>query len=162
MPSEEPRQEPMLRIERDFAHSISKLWQAWIDPDRLLLWFGPEHAPARDIIADVRKGGDWRACLENDETGSRLYVSGRYEEIIPEKRLVFSFRWEGDTHEDGAGVDTLVTVEFIALAAGRSRLVLTQVGFVSQDSADGHARGWSSCLDRLEMSLGSHAPSIVV
>ena len=158
MPNDESAKGSMLRIEREFAYTCNMLWRAWTDPELLLLWFGPEHAPAREVVADFRPGGRWRACLDDHETGFPLYVSGRFEEIDPEVRLVFSFRWEGDTHEDGPGVDTLVTVDFVSLTADRTRIVLTQVGLVSEDSADGHARGWSSCLDGLEKSLGREGP----
>lgn len=144
---------PTLRITREFRYPHDRLWSAWTDPARLMRWFGPEHDPASDVAADVRPGGSWRACLTNRDTGRALHVSGVYEEVVPKTRLTFSFRWEGDNHEDGPGVDTLVTVEFIQLAIDRTMLVLTQTGLASVRSADGHTEGWTSCLDRLERAL---------
>lgn len=142
-----------LRIEKEFNCSRQRLWRAWTDPEQLVRWFGPDHAPASNVVADVRPGGAWRACLDAKENGGSLWVSGHFEEVVANTRLVFSFRWEGDEHEDGPGVDTWVTVEFIKLDPKRTRLVLIQTGLVSTQSAEGHTEGWSSCLERLARAI---------
>jgi uncharacterized protein YndB with AHSA1/START domain len=145
-----------LRIVRDFACTRERLWSAWVTPTALIEWFGPEHDPASEFSADLRVGGAWRACLRSRASGRRLWVSGHYKEIIPQERIVFSFRWEGTNHEDGPGVETLVTLTFLAQTAELTRLVLCHEGLVSKDSADGHTDGWQSCLLRLESYLSHH------
>ena len=148
-----------LRIVRDFACSRDRLWAAWIAPTALIEWFGPEHDPASEFTADVRAGGSWRACLRSAADGRRLWVSGLYREIIPQERIVFTFRWEGTGHEDGPGVETLVTLTFMSQTAELTRLVLCHEGLASNASAEGHTDGWLSCLRRLESYLLELSPS---
>src|SRR5579859_514755 len=95
-----------LTVVREYPHTRSTVWDACTKPEVLAQWFGPEHAPAISFVADVRRGGFWRACLQAGSGRAPMYVSGTYLAIDPPTRLVYSFRWEGDNHEDGAGVDT--------------------------------------------------------
>jgi uncharacterized protein YndB with AHSA1/START domain len=139
----------VLTISREYPHALDEVWRACTVPEALVQWFGPEHAPATSFIAQVISGGRWRACLRSGEPEAPLYVSGRYLVIDPPTHLVFSFRWEGDHHEDGMGVDTEVTMTFEALSARRTRVTLRQIGLVSKASRQGHERGWASCLLRL-------------
>ncbi|MBV8394213.1 MAG: SRPBCC domain-containing protein, partial [Alphaproteobacteria bacterium] len=99
---------PKVEIVRAFAQPRERVWRAWTRPEALLRWLGPVDWPAIEVTADVRVGGTWRACLRSTESGEILWQSGRYLEIVPTERLVFSFRWEGDSHEDGPGVETTV------------------------------------------------------
>jgi uncharacterized protein YndB with AHSA1/START domain len=138
-----------LTISREYPHALNVVWEACTMPEALAQWFGPEHAPATSFIAEVMSGGRWRACLRGGDPEAPLYVSGRYLVIDPPTRLVYSFRWEGDNHEDGMGVDTEVTMTFEALSALRTRVTLRQVGLVSEASRQGHQQGWESCLLRL-------------
>jgi uncharacterized protein YndB with AHSA1/START domain len=144
----------VLTISREYPHPLGVVWEACTKPEALARWFGPEHAPATSFVADVRPGGQWRACLHVGESRAPLYVSGRYLAIDPRARLVYSFRWEGANHEDGPGTDTEVTMTFEALSVRRTRITLRQVGLRSTPSQRGHEQGWESCLLRLESYLG--------
>lgn len=141
---------PKVEIVRTFAVPRERVWHAWTNPQALLRWLGPLDWPAIDVKADVRVGGAWRACLESTESGEHLWQSGRYLEITAPERLVFSFRWESETHEDGPGVETTVTVLLSETADGGTLMRFTHVGLASAQSATGHDRGWQSCFDRLE------------
>lgn len=143
-----------LTISREYTCALDVVWEACTNPKALARWFGPEHAPANSFVADVRPGGKWRACLRVGDAQAPLYVSGRYLAIDPQSRLVYSFRWEGDNHEDGPGVDTEVTMAFEALSVRRTRVTIRQVGLGSTQSRQGHQQGWEGCLLRLEKYLG--------
>jgi uncharacterized protein YndB with AHSA1/START domain len=135
-----------LSITRTFRAPPEKLWRAWTDPALMLRWFGPIHAPAFEYASDLRVGGKWSAAL--NESGKILRVSGEYLAIEPPEVLRFSFKWEGDNHEDGPGVDTIVDVRISASADG-ALMLLTQEGLVSTQSREGHEGGWTSALGRL-------------
>lgn len=140
---------PCLSLTRVFAASAERVWQAWSRPEEMVRWLGPVEYPASQMEADVRVGGAWRACLTARDGADILWQSGRYLDVDPPNLLRFTFRWEGTNHEDGPGVETVVTVRFERLDGGRTRLILTQEGLVSARSASGHTHGWSSTLDRL-------------
>jgi uncharacterized protein YndB with AHSA1/START domain len=102
---------------------------------------------------DFRVGGKWRACLKSASDDRVLWQGGVFHEIVPPERLVFSFKWENDDHEDGAPVDTVVTVLLTELPDGRTLMEFTQTGLKSEQSLSGHSYGWTSTFDRLEQWL---------
>ena len=143
-----------LILTRDFAASPSRVWAAWTDPRRMLLWLGPVDWPATEVLNDLRCGGSWRACLTS-ATGERLWQSGRYLTIDPPSSLTFTFRWEGDNHEDGPSTETIVTVLLEGREGGGTRMVFTQERFASAGSVAGHRSGWLSTFDRLADHLAA-------
>jgi uncharacterized protein YndB with AHSA1/START domain len=141
--------QPRLSLTRVFAAPVERVWQAWVRPDEILRWLGPVEWPASHVDAEVKVGGAWRACLMARDGTDALWQSGHYLDVDPPSLLRFTFRWEGTNHEDGPGVETVVTIRFERLDDARTRLTLTQEGLVSECSASGHTYGWTSTLDRL-------------
>jgi hypothetical protein len=66
-------------------------------------------------------------------------------------QAAFHLAWDAEDGNPG-GDATEVTLEFRPIAIG-TRLVLAHTGFTDRDSRDKHARGWSSCIDSLELYL---------
>lgn len=141
---------PFLDLDRIFDAPIELLWHAWTRPEMQVAWWGPVEWPAVRTEQDLRPGGHWRACLRAPDTGELLWQGGVYREVMPPTRLVFTFKWEGDNHEDGAPVDTLVTIDFAALPDGRTHMAFRQEGLKDADSLAGHRHGWTSTFDRLD------------
>jgi uncharacterized protein YndB with AHSA1/START domain len=77
-------------------------------------------------------------------------VTGVFREILPPRRLVFTWTWEApDPH---AGLETLVTVELLA-SGGDTEVVVTHEWFPTAATRDRHEAGWRATLDRLEEVL---------
>lgn len=138
---------PALRLTRIFPCSVERLWLAWSDWERTIEWWGPIDWPAAAMEADFREGGEWRAELRS-EAGESLHQSGRFLRIEAGRRLAFTFKWDGDNHEDGPGVETQVCVEFSETPEG-ARMDFTQTSMASEESVRNHAHGWNSTFDRL-------------
>lgn len=139
-----------LIITRDFHAPRERVWRAWIQPDAIIRWHGPEFYRAAEVNADVRVGGAWRACLKSDNVEDVvLWQSGRYLVVTPPDRLEFTFAWETPNHEDGPGVQTHVIVRLEELANGDTRMHFSQTGFLSEKSAISHSTGWNGTFDRL-------------
>jgi len=49
-----------LEIKRFIKASPDRVYAAWTDPVQLKKWFGPENVQTRNLIADVRVGGQFR------------------------------------------------------------------------------------------------------
>jgi uncharacterized protein YndB with AHSA1/START domain len=140
---------PTLRMQRVFNAPRALLWSAWTKPEMIVRWLGPVTWPAISHTSDFRVGGRWSATLEST-TGEGTYQQfGVYMEIVPEERLVFSFKW-ADGHEDGTPVDTLVTVVLSDDASGGTQLDFTHAELKSPLSAERHHYGWTSTFDRLD------------
>ncbi|MFC3714082.1 SRPBCC domain-containing protein [Sphingoaurantiacus capsulatus] len=151
----DPELRPSLRLQRRFDAPRELLWRAWSRPEIMVQWMGPVEWPAVSAVADFRVGGAWRICLRSPDTGEELWQGGVYREIDAPRRLVFTFKWEGDNHEDGAPVDTLVTVELTEAGDG-TLMDFTHAGLKNAESVAGHAHGWASTADRLEAWLAAN------
>ncbi len=140
--------EPRLELRRRFAAPREAVFRAWTEPAAMAEWWGPEGCTAPLCELDLRPGGSWRTCIRTSD-GKDLFVGGRYREISPPARLVFTLAWETD---GVAGHETVVTLEF--LDRGRAtELVLTQAPFETTEARDSHGDGWSSSFDCLERHL---------
>ena len=146
---------PTLRMQRHFDAPRTLVWRAWTNPEVMVLWLGPVEWPAVSASQDLRVGGAWRACLRSPDTGQDLWQGGVYREIVPEERLVFTFKWD-ESHEDGPPVDTLVTMVLTETADGRTHMDFTHEGLKSEQSLTGHKHGWNSTADRLEAWLAAN------
>jgi len=117
-----------VRVSRTFRASRHRVYRAWTDPELLMRWFIEP-----DSEMHVRK-------LD-------LRVGGRYLEVKPPEKLVYTWRWEEDPSLGGPG-DTVVTVEFRE-KGNQTELTVTQEGFTSPLAKKEHDAGWIGCLDRL-------------
>lgn len=137
-----------LRITRTLEAPRERVFAAWTDPAQLARWWGPKSFTLPSMEADIRPGGQWRACIRSPE-GQDHWMGGTYKEIDPPERLVFSFAWE-----EPDALDTLITVTLKADGA-RTRLTFHQTPFRTTESRDSHMGGWTSCLERLDDFLAS-------
>ena len=135
-----------LEITRFINAPRARVYRAWTDPAQLKEWWGPEGVRTRNFTADARVGGKYRWDLFNQE-GEEMSVRGEYRELVPGKKIVFTWQWEDDeAWEDRYSV---VTVE-LSDRDGGTEVRLTHVELPSAESRDRHNEGWNSVLDRLE------------
>lgn len=138
----------VLRLEREFGAPPGRVFAAWTDSKLMAKWWGPEGVSCPVCEVDLRVGGRWRTCMKG-EKGGENWVSGVYREIVPGKRLAFTWAWE----ENGVrGHEMLVEVDF-APAGANTRVTLTQSNFASHEARDNHQIGWTSSFVCLEQFL---------
>ena len=135
-----------LEIKRFINVPRDRVYAAWTDPAQLKEWFGPENVRTRNFTADARVGGKYRWDLINEE-GDDMTISGEYRELVPGKKIVFTWKWDDD--EAWKNTSSVVTVE-LSDRDGGTELRLTHEQLPSEESRDRHNEGWSSVLDRLE------------
>ena len=149
--SDSPEAGLTLRMERRFAASRQAVFDAWSNAKALRQWMGPKGVEVPEAEVDFRIGGNFRFPMLGDD-GSRNCAFGRYLEIRPAERLVFTWAWE---QEDGsAGVEMRITLEFLDDPKG-CLLRLSQERLPDGNARDKHQGGWSSCFDCLAKFLGS-------
>ena len=138
----------ILRIQRTFNGPVDHVFDAWVNPDILVQWWGPEgfSIPEHDI--DPREGGAWTTTMLSPE-GSRHVVSGIYKKIDRPNELVLTWSWKQD---DGSqGHETEITVKFASEGDG-TRMDFVQQVFAEAEHAANHRHGWDSsfnCLDKV-------------
>ena len=139
---------PSLTINRRIKATPEKIYQAWIDPAQLVHWFGPAETIVGSVRAqtDTRVGGRFRVSFRTQD-GEYHEVGGVYREVVPGQQLVFT--WALHTTPER---ESLVRVT-IRPDGDSSLLTLHHEQFFDQAARDGHERGWSGTLDKLERYL---------
>jgi uncharacterized protein YndB with AHSA1/START domain len=135
-----------LEIKRVIKAPRERVYAAWTDPAQLREWFGPENVQTRSLVAEARVGGKFRWDIVNSE-GEKMTMRGEYRELQPDKKIVFTWKWQDD--EDWANHVSIVTVE-LDDADGGTELRLTHEQLPNEASRDGHTQGWNSALNKLE------------
>ena len=131
-----------LVIKRSYSAPIDVVWDAWADPAKAKTWWGPRGFTAPVVELDERPGGKWRAKMVAPD-GTELWQHGVYREIIPKKRIVYTFIWDQEPEHE-----LLVTVAF-AGKGDTTEITFEQTGFKSEGEREGHKGGWGESFDRL-------------
>jgi len=138
----------ILVVERTLPASPETVFDAWVNPEVLVQWWGPEGMSIPQHALDVREGGAWETTMRNKD-GGEVTCSGVYRVIDRPHRLVFSWAWLQD---DGSrGPETDIEVTFTAVEGG-TKMVLDQRSFANVEARDNHGMGWNSsfnCLEKL-------------
>jgi uncharacterized protein YndB with AHSA1/START domain len=144
-PSAELAARPSLTLERRLHAPPAKVYAAWTDPEKIVHWFGPSRVVVGSVRAelDVRSGGNFRVSFRSDD-GEYHEVGGVYREVIPNAKLVFSWAWHSTPERE-----SLVTVSLRPDRDG-TLLTLHHAQLFDQAARDGHTRGWTGSLDKLE------------
>ena len=133
-----------LVVRRSFKAPVERVYAAWTDAEQMKRWFAPGSMTVPMAEADVRVGGRYRVQMSEGGDDCEFHTTGGvYREIIPNRRLVFTWQWEG------SDLETVVTLEFKPLSATETELTLIHEGFDSEDTRDKHAQGWDGCLAKL-------------
>jgi uncharacterized protein YndB with AHSA1/START domain len=77
-------------------------------------------------------------------------IDGAFVEVVAPERLVYTWTWVGG---EFAGVETLVTLEFIDRGKGTTELRLTHERLPGERARELHGKGWSGSFDSLEIVL---------
>lgn len=97
---------------------------------------------------DLQIGGRYCFAFPN-ERGADDLLCGEYLEIVPAKRLVFTWDWREGGSDTPASPTTIVTVEFLDCGSD-CEVIVTHEGFVDETQLEFHDLGWRRSLARLE------------
>jgi uncharacterized protein YndB with AHSA1/START domain/predicted pyridoxine 5'-phosphate oxidase superfamily flavin-nucleotide-binding protein len=140
-----------LVLVRRVSAPLGLVFTAWTDPKWLVRWLVPGAGTLREAVIDPRPGGAYR--LEAiDPDGAPYRLCGRYIEVVPERRIVASWAYEGAV-AGLLGPPTRVEVDFRPLGADACELTITHGALKSDEAAALHRTVWTICLDRLAWSL---------
>jgi uncharacterized protein YndB with AHSA1/START domain len=125
-----------LELERSYAESPQRVFEAWTRVDLLNRWFGCAEDKLWRVHAwEPRPGGKIHVSLDFD--GTPFEVEGEFLVVDPPRRL--TYRWNEDEEVD-------VTIE---PHGSGSRLRLVHTFPATKDIRPFITMGWSSALDAL-------------
>jgi len=141
-------EKPSLNLRRRYPVGPEKVWRAWTDPEALKLWWGPGGPEAVSVVQlDLRVGGRFRIVFGGPR-GDDHEVQGVYREVVPNRKLAFTWTWPRTTPER----ESLVTILFKPDGGG-TELDFLHAQHFDESVRDGHLRGWSEAFVKLERFL---------
>ena len=147
MANTKTRERPSLSIVRKLDAAPGKVWRAITEPEMLKQWMAPRDDYKIPVVeADLRVGGRYHIVM-NAPDGQVHDVSGVYREIVPNKKLVYTWAWKSTPERE-----SLVTLELRA-AGGGTQLTLKHEQFADAETRDRHEQGWTGSVGRLERVL---------
>ena len=142
--------------ERFIQASPDALFEAFIDPDKLMAWLPPSGMSGRALLFEPREGGRYRieliyetAAMQGGKgkTGERSDVSsGRFVALEPGRRIVQSVVFDSDDPEFAG--EMIVTWTFEPAGAGTNVTVKAD-NVPAGISAEDHQAGLDSSLENL-------------
>ncbi|MDH6593882.1 uncharacterized protein YndB with AHSA1/START domain [Variovorax sp. TBS-050B] len=142
-PAAPATERPSLTLRRHYPVAAEKVWRAWTEPQALKAWFGPEEIVEVPIAeVDLRVGGRFRVRMHAAD-GETHEVGGTYLEIVPNRKLVFSWAWRSTPERESR-----VTVRVEPDGSG-CELVLLHEQFFDEAAREGHRHGWTGAIDKL-------------
>jgi uncharacterized protein YndB with AHSA1/START domain len=108
-----------LAVTRSFNAPARIVFEAWTTPELFKRWWAPKSAGMTILSCemDVRVGGGYRLQFGHPAFGQPMTFFGKYIEVIPHARLVWT------NEESGDGAVTTVTFEE---KGGKTLLVLRE------------------------------------
>ena len=146
MPAEQRGTEAVIEYEVRVAASPDSVFDYFTDPAKMVQWMGTE------ATLDPQPGG---VCRVNPS--GHAVMSGRFVEVDPPRRIVFSWGWETELLATPPQ-STIVEVNLIPDGEGtllhlvHRRLAPQAVGF--------HKAGWDHYLERLARVASGEDPGI--
>jgi len=127
---------PKLVLRRVYPVAPAQVWRAWTDPQALARWWGPGPVDSvTSAVMDVRVGGRYRiAFLAPD--GVEHEAFGEYLEVVPNRRLVFTWARRGMPE-----IASRVSVDLQAVDGG-TELRFVHAQFPDVAARDDHEIGW--------------------
>lgn len=145
---------PTIEIVRQFDATPERVFRAHVDPDLYRQWVGPRSVTTRILKWEAHTGGAW--AFANDRDGEEIAAFyGSFHEVRNNKRIVWTFTWEGAP--DSVALETLT---FESVEGGGTRLTVLSVvsDFATRDGmlSSGMDVGVKEGYDKLDELLEQH------
>ena len=147
-----------LKVSRRFDAPKERLYEAWIKPEDLLIWWQPVDLKLIKVENDVREGGAVMYLFKNKE-GEETRVNGIYEKVVPSEKLIFTWNWilPSESMNDG---NFKLSIDFKDFENG-GMVEVEQENFSSEDAIVPHKEGWENAFNDLAKFLSGSQPRTV-
>ncbi|MGQ8365298.1 SRPBCC family protein [Glaciecola sp. 1036] len=125
---------------------IQSIYQAFVNPTLIKKWCAPNNLVATQFVGQVLPGEHFRLHLESED-GFQQTVFGAYQEVIPNQKISFTWRWE-DTNDI-----SMVEVCLENTHNDNTKFLLSQKGFRQKSDMLQQQFAWIDCLENLSLYL---------
>lgn len=138
---------PSVTIVRRIAAAPARVYAALTQPEQMIKWWGPDAGPTLSAEADVRPGGRFSVVFRL-LNGEEHNPTGVYKEVIPDKKLVFTWEWPEMPERESLVTFILEPIE------GGTELTLVHEYLPDAEARESHEAGWRGFVDKLSAYLG--------
>jgi uncharacterized protein YndB with AHSA1/START domain len=149
------KEELTVEMERTFKAPRESVFRAFLDPDSVKNWWGPEALDMTIDKMDVKPGGKWR-FIHKDPSGNTFAFNGEYKNIEGPDKITQTFNYEGlpGNHE------LVETVRFEEEEDGHTKVTSTSSyksiedleGMVASGMESGAKESWERLAKLVEKS----------
>lgn len=143
-----PASDESIELVRTINAPVAAVFSAWLDPALLVEWL------ATRAEVDPRIGGHYRLESDGGEDMPGLHVCrGEYLELIPNRRIVKSWIYEGPNPADTT--TSRVSVDFSTEDEGTTNIHFREEGqgLGTDEERELSRRAWTAAFDELEQVL---------
>ena len=133
-----------VQLHRVIATKPEKVYRAFLEPDAVASWCPPYGFLCTVHELDAKVGGTHKMSFRNFTTGVDHSFGGKYLELVPNERLVYTDRFD-DPNLPG---EMKVTVELKAVAVG-TEITIVQENLPDVIPPEACYLGWQDSLDKL-------------
>lgn len=136
-------------LTRSFNAPRDRVFRAFIDPDIIPRWWGPDNYTTTVDALEARKGGVWR-FVQNGAEGEFAF-NGVFHEVDAPQRIVYTFEFEGMPGHVLLETITFVEQDGVTTITDSSvfQSVEARDGMIASGMEQGADEGWN----RLEALL---------
>jgi uncharacterized protein YndB with AHSA1/START domain len=151
-----------------FDASIEQVWGAWIEPELLKWWWGPDGFTCPLAEMDFRVGGTSLVCMRApaEYGGQDMYNTWTYQEIVPMERFVYILCFADkygniiDPTQQGLPPEMPKEVRnqvaFKDLGDERTEVTVTEYDWPVGQMMEMSRQGLEQCLDKMAAIFARH------
>jgi uncharacterized protein YndB with AHSA1/START domain len=150
-----------MKLSRLINAPLHEVWQAWVEPGKVKLWWGPTGFTCPRADMDVREGGRSLVCMRAPKEfgGMDMFNTWTYTKVVPNERLEFVNRF---SDKDGNPLDPAVLglpegipkevphVVTFAEKDGGTEVTIVEEGYTSDQAVETSRQGMQQVFDKME------------
>ena len=135
-----------VRIERIFDAPVKLVWQAWTEPELLMLWFGSDpNGTVQKAEVDLRVGGAYEINFKDSDLSEHA-CHGMFIEIVEKSKLVFSWEWKSEPGH-------ISQVEVNLFPFGEKTKMIFEHRNLNPESIHNYEIGWAGGFNKFDKAL---------
>lgn len=144
-------------VERQYEVPIEQLWQAWVDPRALEVWYSPTVLSVLpgSVENEAVVGGIWTVAVDVPMNDMVAYFYGTYTEVSDYQKLAHTMCYTQNAEDFAARVDAPhhdIVIDFED-RDGKSWVKFSQFGELPEGQAELAQAGMESYFDNLQKFL---------
>ena len=150
---------------RVFDAPVGPVWKAWVDPEMVKQWWGPEGFTCPVAKIDFREGGTSLVCMRAPKEfgGQDMYSTWTYTKLVPMREIEYLHHFadkdgnrmdpaqQGLPPEMPEEVRNLVTLK--AVDDNKTEITVTEYDWPVGHMMEMSKMGMEQCLDKMAASF---------